>query len=81
MVLLQDKLAGGRSIYGPSFADESFARLHARANILSMANSGPNTTLDEVFLFLVFLGGLRLSENLAHDIPGVKKRKGLGQIG
>ena len=35
---------GGRSIYGPSFADESFARLHARANILSMANSGPNTT-------------------------------------
>ena len=36
-------LKGGRSIYGPCFADESFARLHARANLLSMANSGPNT--------------------------------------
>lgn len=48
---------GGRSIYGPSFADESFARLHARANILSMANSGPNTTLDEVFFFFSFFRG------------------------
>lgn len=39
------KLSGGRSIYGPCFADEAFTRLHARANILSMANSGPNTKL------------------------------------
>lgn len=41
---------GGRSIYGPSFADESFARLHARANILSMANSGPNTNNSQFFI-------------------------------
>lgn len=41
---------GGRSIYGPCFADEAFTRLHARANILSMANSGPNTNNSQFFI-------------------------------
>ena len=41
---------GGRSIYGPKFADESFTRLHARANLLSMANSGPNTNNSQFFI-------------------------------
>ncbi|CAJ1340852.1 unnamed protein product [Effrenium voratum] len=41
---------GGRSIYGPTFADESFARLHARANLLSMANSGPHTNNSQFFV-------------------------------
>jgi len=31
------------SIYGPKFADESFARRHANAGLLSMANNGRNT--------------------------------------
>ncbi|CAE7033568.1 CYP63 [Symbiodinium sp. CCMP2592] len=41
---------GGLSIYGPKFADESFTRLHARANLLSMANSGPNTNNSQFFI-------------------------------
>eukprot|EP00931_Biecheleriopsis_adriatica_P057493 TRINITY_DN34113_c0_g1_i1.p1 TRINITY_DN34113_c0_g1~~TRINITY_DN34113_c0_g1_i1.p1 ORF type:complete len:309 (-),score=62.18 TRINITY_DN34113_c0_g1_i1:59-943(-) len=41
---------GGKSIYGPSFADESFSRLHARANLLSMANSGPNSNNSQFFI-------------------------------
>merc|ERR1712060_276407 len=41
---------GGWSIYGPTFADESMTRLHARANLLSMANSGPNTNNSQFFI-------------------------------
>ncbi|CAE6971893.1 CYP63 [Symbiodinium sp. CCMP2456] len=41
---------GGLSIYGPKFADESFTRLHARANLLSMANSGPDTNNSQFFI-------------------------------
>ena len=51
------KLSGGRSIYGPCFADEAFTRLHARANILSMANSGPNTKL---WYWIPWIQSLRL---------------------
>jgi cyclophilin family peptidyl-prolyl cis-trans isomerase len=35
--------SGGRSIYGDTFADESFSRRHDARGVLSMANSGPNT--------------------------------------
>lgn len=41
---------GGMSIYGPRFMDESFARLHSRCNLLSMANSGPNTNNSQFFV-------------------------------
>jgi len=41
---------GGRSIYGPRFSDESFARLHSRCNLLSMANSGPNSNNSQFFI-------------------------------
>lgn len=32
--------SGGESIYGPTFADESFQMKHDAAGLLSMANSG-----------------------------------------
>ena len=34
---------GGESIYGSKFADENFTLKHQKANLLSMANSGPDT--------------------------------------
>mmetsp|Transcript_18881 Transcript_18881/g.47691 ORF Transcript_18881/g.47691 Transcript_18881/m.47691 type:complete len:338 (-) Transcript_18881:46-1059(-) len=41
---------GGRSIYGPSFADEKFVRKHEDRGALSMANSGPNTNNSQFFM-------------------------------
>ena len=55
-------LRGGLSIYGPKFADESFTRLHARANLLSMANSGPNTNNSQ---FFILFGQVRLIQRAA----------------
>lgn len=42
--------SGGISIYGPTFADESVVRLHARCNLLSMANSGPDSNNSQFFV-------------------------------
>ncbi len=36
---------GGKSIYGDKFADENFKRRHDKPFMLSMANSGPNTSV------------------------------------
>ncbi|CAJ1078126.1 probable inactive peptidyl-prolyl cis-trans isomerase-like 6 isoform X2 [Xyrichtys novacula] len=51
-ISLERKGNGGESIYGPTFADESFAVSHSRRGTLGMANKGPHSNGSQFYITL-----------------------------
>eukprot|EP01041_Mallomonas_annulata_P014344 gene14344-30527_t len=48
--ITQNNGYGGESIYGKPFADENFKYKHVSSNVISMANSGPNSNSSQFFI-------------------------------
>mmetsp|Transcript_845 Transcript_845/g.2221 ORF Transcript_845/g.2221 Transcript_845/m.2221 type:complete len:148 (+) Transcript_845:163-606(+) len=68
---------GGRSIYGLSFADESFELRHNGPGVVSMANKGPNSNNSQFFISLTaapWLDGVHVAFGLVVEGFSVVKK-------